>query len=850
MKVKQPLMYIGPGRRSDKTVIEWPLELTSEEQQAFRLAAADGPQKLRARLEQLCGKAAGVFSRDRFAPETNTGDAPGSVARWVAEMAVAMQQAAGHRVAFSAVVNGRVAECCRLIYEYEHLDTGIEAGELAMRLLSESIPGLEWTPDPALPGADLEDAWVQFLARAAEKVLPVDAQAIIDAAARLDVPCVKLEREPYGGLAGEFRIRPNGLLKLGHSCYQHIVDGTLCIDRNPALVPILFDRENLYRCMCELGLPAPRQDMEFRNLITAKRAIRAAERIGYPVVLKPCARSRFKALSPVQIFAPLGSAQEVRAAFEQVHESSQRVIVERYVAGSTFHLLLANHEPVCVAIPGGSPMLPSELHASMVSNAVRVSRTLDVGMLAVTFVTPDPGLALDDAGGAVVDLDPAPRLDRLLPDDAALMAKAAEGFVRWLFPPGAPSRIPLVAVTGTNGKTTTSRMITRIMRTAGFRPGMASTSGIYFNEKLHQPGDQAGSEGHHVVLESRDIDMGVLETARGAVANSGFMFDWCDVAVCLNVTEDHIGEFGVETLQQLTELKRSVLERARHAVVLNADYSTCRGMLPFAAGVAVYWTSVESSEIAISDLAGGPSFACVVEGQDDQAWLVLHEPGGIRSPVMPVAEIPATFNGMARFNISNAQHAICACHALGVRLDTIRKGLATFEASFENTPGRLNIYRGLPFTVIMDFAHNPDGMAQLCAFTDRMDVPGRRILLLDAGFQFNRLKMQLLDADQAIPWEITEFVNAAVGHFDHFVCHVDPEIHHSNPAKVLNLVRTALLQAGVTEREITIVAEREEGAIQALHLGRSGDLVVLILATDDVDKMWQRILSYRPEFLN
>jgi cyanophycin synthetase len=465
--------------------------------------------------------------------------------------------------------------------------------------------------------------------------------------------------------------------------------------------------------------------------------------------------------------------------------------------------------------------------------AVRVSRTLDAGLLAVTLVTSDPGCALTDTGGAIVDLDPAPQLDRLLPDHADLMAQAAEGFVRWLYPPGTPCRIPLVAVTGTNGKTTTSRMITRIMRSAGFLPGMASTSGIYFNEVLHQQGDFAGSGGHHILFESRTINMGVLETARGAVANSGFMFDWCDVAVCLNVTEDHIGEYGIDSLQQMTLLKRSIVARARRAVVVNADYATCRDMLPFGAGIHLYLASVESAVAVIWGLAGQPSFACVLEEDDGKEWIVMYEPGGKRCPVMPVAAIPATLDGLARFNISNAQHAICACHALGVGLDVIRQGLSSFDATFENTPGRLNIYRQLPFTVVMDYAHNPDGMEKLCACIDQMDVPGRRILLY-AGTG-NR-------TDE----EVVKFACSAVGHFDHFICRSYPGLRGRQPGEIPALMNAALLQAGVTQERISLVAEAERGALQALGMARPGDVVVLCPATAEVDKMWQQIISFQP----
>ncbi len=826
MQVIEPLTYIGSNRRADKTVIEWPLRLTSGEQDIFALAAANGLPALRNTLRELACEISAV---------PNDENAAHAVARWVVEIALAMQRAAGHRVAFSAVLPGSNTDQARLIYEYEHAEVGEEAGELAMRVLSEAVPGLQWEAATRVAAGTLEEAFVAFLARAGKLVLPLDTQAIIDAATRLDVPCVKLERAPYHGLEGDFRIRRNGLLKLGHSCYQHIVDGTLCVDRNPGLVPLLFDREQLLQCLHQLGLPTPRQDPEFRNVVSAKRALRSAERIGYPVVLKPARRSRRNEAAAYRGCSPLNSEHDVRLAFEQIRKSSPGVIVEQYMAGSTFHLLLANHEPVCVAVPDGSPMTPSALHSSILDMAVRASRTLDAGLLAITLVTPDAGRSLSEAGGAVVDIDPAPQLDRLLAGDAHLMARAAEGLVRCLYPPGTKSRIPLVAVTGTNGKTTTARMVARIMRTSGCSPGMASTSGIYFNEVLQQAGDLAGSGGHHILFESRDIDMGVLETARGGLSHSGFMFDWCDVAICLNVSADHLGEFGITTVHQMAELKRSVLERARHAVVLNADYTACREMLPFPAGVEVYLASVESGAGEVGDLTGQSSFICVLEQEEGQEWIILYDPGRGRLPVMPVAAIPATMDGAARCNISNAQHAICACHALGVGLDVIRQGLSTFDASFENNPGRLNIYRQLPFTVIMDYVHNPDGMEKLCALVDQMHVPGRKILLYAA--YGNRT-----DED------VAQFARSALGHFDHYVCRSFPVLRGRDPGEVPALMKAALLDAGVAQEQITVVAEAEQGVFQALDLARPGDLIVLSHTGVETNTMWQAITSFQPAF--
>jgi hypothetical protein len=255
MQIIAPITYIGPNRRSEKTVIEWGLQMSSAELRSLAQEKSVYLEAIQAKVDDL---GFGILPElTKCLNETDSGVADWVivVANWVAEIALAMQQDAGHKVFFRWVLPCVESDRCRLVFEYEHLETGLGAGELALRVLAESIAGLDWESEVAFIDAGLQDAYKTFLSQAVRHLLPQDTQAIIDAAACLDIPSVKLEREPYGVMEGDFRIRKNGLLKLGHSCYQHIVDGTLCIDRNPELVPILFDREKLFQWMAQLELP-------------------------------------------------------------------------------------------------------------------------------------------------------------------------------------------------------------------------------------------------------------------------------------------------------------------------------------------------------------------------------------------------------------------------------------------------------------------------------------------------------------------------------------------------------------------------------------------------------------------
>jgi UDP-N-acetylmuramyl tripeptide synthase len=837
MHILELLIYIGPNRRSEKTLIEWQLELSPGELETFRKAKTRGLPALRQSLVQLGLQLSANLLAELTETEESNRQTIYQVADLITKIIIELQQLTGHRVSFTHVLPSNEPNRCRLLFEHEHSPTALDAGELAMRLLSEKIPGLEWAEDSDTPGEGFAQALEIFLEHRPGCVLPLDAQAIIDAAARLDVPCVKLERDPYGELPGDFRIRKNGLLKLGHSCYHTIVDGTLCVDRNAGLVPLLFDREKLFLKMVELKLPVARQDMEFRHLITAKRAIRVAQHIGFPVVLKPVSRKRSIETSQAEAIKALVTPEEVRHAFEQVQKTSQKVMVEKYVPGSTFYVLVANHQVICIISADSFQVFDSPVHKTIPDMAMQVSKSVDCGLLSICLITTDLCKSLRDTGGAVVDIDFAPELDKLLRSNPALMDTAAEGFIRWLYPDGKPSRIPLIAVTGTNGKTTTSRMITRIVNQAGYKPGLACTSGIYLNEKFHEKGDRSGGGGHHILFESRDINIGVLETARGAVAHSGFMFDWCDVAVCLNVAPEHLGEYGIDTLEQMTKIKRSVLQRAKHAVVLNADYQTCRSMLPFNSGQQVYVASLESEFTEIQNQVGESACICVLEKSSNIEWIVLYESGGNRLPIMPVSAIPASLGGLVGFNVSNAQHAICASHAMGIGVDDIRVGLSTFEASYESTPGRLNFYNELPFTVIMDYVHNADGMKQLISVLEKLEVRGRKIILFAASA--NR-------RDQ----ENAEFTLCAENYFDFFFCRTYASERGRLRPETTSLMKATLLDAGVHEDRIYLVSSPEDGASQAMKLARPGDLVVLCPGTAEIAEMWQQITTFQPDSLN
>lgn len=757
MEIREKLLLTGPNRRSDNTLLEQQLVL--------------GPRELEAlapRIDALRRRLLATLQSQGIAPPagedvaSHEGVEVGAVfASLFTATALALQTAAGHRVAEQGFVRDSAGNGVWAWFEYEDDEVGRRASALALRLLSELEPALDWQRETADDLSGFSRRYEEFLEFARARVLPRDVDALVRACHRLDVPVVKLERAPYQGVQGAFRIRPNGLLKLGHCAYQQLLDGNFCVSRNAALLPLLHDREARLARLAQLHTLAPRHDSD---------------------------------------------------------------------GGDCHRLLVADHQVLGV-ICNGLELPLAQVHESALLLARSISSRLDVGMLVLDIVTRDIGGPLAESGAAVTGLELAPRLDELLPAHSPLLERAAEAFVRWLYPPGHPARIPIVAVTGTNGKTTTSRMITRIMKFAGRRVGTVCSGGFYIGEQLEGTPRQFGGDLQHHLFERPEVDFAVLEEYFGRIARAGFPFRWCDVAVLTNVTADHLGRIGTHTLAEMAALKGAVATRARERVVLNADDAHCLAMAASLAPERVCVVSQLMSHAELQARLPAARGTCVLETIEDAEWIVLHD-RGVRTPVIAVNDIPASFRGDARHNVSNAMQAAAACHASGAEAPALRAGLASFVMDFDSNPGRLNIYDGLPFRVIMDYAHNADGYRTLSAFVDRQRVTGRRIVMMSAVG--DRLDHDVMTAAAEM-----------AGHFDHYVCRNYLGIRGERPPQAMpELLKTGLCRAGVPEDAITTIADPTEAIHFCLNMAAKGDLLVLLPGDNEFASTWELLGTF------
>jgi len=327
-------------------------------------------------------------------------------------------------------------------------------------------------------------------------------------------------------------------------------------------------------------------------------------------------------------------------------------------------------------------------------------------------------------------------------------------------------------------------------------------------------GDFAGLPGHLSVLSSLDVETAVLESARGGAVSIGLGFDQCDVAVCLAVTEDHLGDSGINTLAEMAELKLSIVQRASKAVVLNADNPHSASMQHQLPGRKLCLVSTQRSlEQLRTDYPKVSCFALLAQ-RNGEPWICLYD-GDAVAAVIAVAAIPATCGGAARHYVSNAMHAIAACYLGDVPIAAIRDALSSFVLTYETTPGRLNIHRGGGVTVVMDFAQNPDSLRELICFTESMHVRGRRIL----GLSCSAENSDALIRDTAM---------VAAGQFDHYVCKNFKASDKRAAYEVPRLLSEGLQAGGVQSAAITII-EDAMAAVEALvAMARDGDLLVVM----------------------
>jgi cyanophycin synthetase len=473
----------------------------------------------------------------------------------------------------------------------------------------------------------------------------------------------------------------------------------------------------------------------------------------------------------------------------------------------------------------------------------RAARICGLDVAGVDFLTRDISRSYRVVGGGICEVNFSPGLrPHLVAAQTSGVERDVVGpIIDRLFPGKSNGRIPIAAVTGTNGKTTTSRMTAHILRQAGGEigvgcVGLVTTVGAQIDDQIVARGDIAGASGARVLLRDPMVEAAVVETARGGIVKGGMAFDWCDVGAVLNIAHDHVGVEGINSLDELAKIKGRVIEAARKLAVLNADDPRCLALAALKPASSVCLISMLPAGQLLLDHVAKGGLALSLDGEAEAQRIVLHRPSGSDS-VIGVNDIPATVDGAAKHNVQNAMAAAGLACGLGISAVGIARALASYDNTFDSNPGRFNIFKGHPFTTVLDLAHNPHGASAACKALQGMKPAGRRIAVL-ANFG-NRH-----------PEHIPEIAQIAAGQFDTFICSRNRK--YSEEFKLLRgfpseeipkRLAAALSAQGVEASRIMTIDDEAAAIDQALDIAGEGDLLAIF--SGESDWCWQRILAYQ-----
>lgn len=472
------------------------------------------------------------------------------------------------------------------------------------------------------------------------------------------------------------------------------------------------------------------------------------------------------------------------------------------------------------------------VHPDNAEMAVRAIQAIGLDIGGVDFLTPDITQSYKDVGGAICEVNAAPGFRMHMAPSEGRPRDAAGRVIDMLFPEKTKSTIPIAAITGTNGKTTTARLLAHIHKLAGRHVGLTTTDGVYIDGQRTVEGDMTGPTSARLVLGDSAVEVAVLETARGGLLRAGMAMRHVDVGAVLNIQPDHLGQKGIETLEQLAEIKRTVVEVATDTAVLNADDPLTLRMAAYTEAKHVCYVTMDPAHDLVRQHIRAGGRACAIEAGVNGQMITIYDRGA-HIPLLWTHLIPATLEGRATFNVQNAMFAAAMAFSMGVKLEDIRHGLRTFDTTFFQAPGRLNVYDEHPFKVLFDYGHNAHAVAALCELVNRIDVKGRRICVLSAPGDRRDEDILAIGA------------TAAAANFDYYICRRDDSLRGRGEDEVPRMLARALDDAGISDKRITVIVDETQAIDAALRMGRRGDL--LLIFADALARGWKQIVNFRPD---
>jgi len=728
-----------------------------------------------------------------------------------------------------------------VVFNYMEEDAGLYAARAAVRITQALADGQPY---------NLEEDIQQLREIREDTRLGPSTGCIVEEAAKKGIPFIRLNKQ--------------SLVQLGYGIYQKRIRATIASTTSNIAVDIACNKEETKMLLEAAEIPVPRgtvvrtieglQDAikkfnyplvikpidgnhgkgNTTNINTEEQALKAFEAAKYygrnVIVEKFITGYDFRALvvnykficaalrTPASVKGD--GVHDIQWLIDETNKDSRRgfghekVLTQITIDDFTWKMLndlgytletvpkkdeLVLLKPTANLSTGGtSEDVTDEVHPANIFIFERIARIIGLDICGIDIMGPDLRSPINENGGVILEVNAAPGFRMHIEPAVGLARNAAEPVIDMLFPKGSNGRIPIIAITGTNGKTTTTRLTAHIAKSAGKKVGYSTSDGVYIQNQMMMKGDCTGPISAQFVLKDPSVDFAILECARGGILKAGLAFQHCDVAVVTNVAADHIGLGGINTVEQMAKVKAVVPETVfpHGYAILNADDDLVYGMREgLNCNVALFSMDEHNPRIVAHCNKGG--LATVFEN----GYISLLK-GNWKVRVLPVKDVPLTFEGKALHNVANCLPAVMATYLFrDITIEDIRSGLLSFIPSSHLTPGRLNFFNFKNFTFLADFAHNPHGLKLLCDFVSKLDYPKKIGVISGTGDRRDE--------------DIMELGEISAAYFDELIIRCDKNLRGRTAEEIISLLEQGIRKVNPTLP--TIVIPNEDQALEYIY---------------------------------
>tara|TARA_B100001287_G_scaffold245476_1_gene222775 strand:- start:12361 stop:15009 length:2649 start_codon:yes stop_codon:yes gene_type:complete len=784
----------------------------------------------------------------------------------IEHIALEIQTLAGMDVGFGRTRETKTTGVYNVVFNYLEEKVGVYAAKAAVRIAEALISGEDY---------DLSED-IQNMKEIREDVrLGPSTGSIVEEAVSRGIPFLRLGR--------------NSLIQLGAGVNQMRFQATITCKTSNIAVDIACNKEQTKKMLDDASIPVAKGDICYDE----EDLQETVDDIGYPIVLKPLDGNHGKGAS-----INVTNWEDAVKGLKHAKEYSRRVIVEKFITGFDFRVLVINNKVVAAAqrVPahvvgngkntiqeliditnedprrgyghenvlteitidkstkrlienagytletilreketlylkstanlstGGTSVDVTDLmHPENIFIAERISRVIGLDICGIDIMAPNLTQSLKENGGVILEVNAAPGFRMHLAPSEGLPRNVAAPVIDMLYPPGKPSRIPIISVTGTNGKTTTTRLIAHIVKNNNYKVGFTTSDGIYIQNHMMEKGDTTGPISAEYVLKDPNVEFAVLETARGGILRSGLGFKVCDIGVITNIQEDHLGLNDIHDLKDLARVKSVVVESIKKdgwAVLNGEDHHCLEIAKSLSCNVALF--SLDENCPAIIEHCAEGGIAAIYEN----GYITIKK-GDWKIRIERVTHIPLTMNGKAKFMIANVLAATLSAYLYGFKTEGIKLSLATFIPSAAQTPGRMNIFEFSKFKVLIDFAHNPTSYRGIEDFLESVDASRKIGIISGVGDRRDE--------------DIKQCAIIAARMFDHVIIRQEKHLRGRTEAEIINLILEGLTEgdASVTHEVIPLEVEAIKHAIS---LAEEGTYIVAL--SDVIDNAIDIVQNY------